>query len=68
MGSIQKEVQAKLAKGSLDLIVLQSLSTQPMHGHKIITKIHKNFGTHFEPNTIYPLLATLENKEHVKSQ
>jgi DNA-binding PadR family transcriptional regulator len=54
MGSIQKEVQAKLAKGSLDLIVLQSLSTQPMHGHKIITKIHKNFGTHFEPNTIHP--------------
>jgi len=31
MGNIQKEVQAKLAKGLLDLIILQFLSSQPMH-------------------------------------
>ena len=68
MGNIQKEIQAKLAKGLLDLIVLQFLSTQPMHGYQIITKIRKNFGVYFGPSTIYPLLATLEKKGYVNSQ
>lgn len=68
MGNIQKEVQAKLAKGLLDLIVLQFLSTQPMHGYQIITKIRKSFGVYFGPSTIYPLLSQLEKKGYVKSQ
>jgi len=68
MGNIQKEVQAKLAKGLLDLIVLQFLGSQPMHGYQIITKIRKSFGVYFGPSTIYPLLATLEKKGFVNSQ
>jgi PadR family transcriptional regulator PadR len=68
MGNIQKEVQAKLAKGLLDLIVLQFLNSQPMHGYQIITKIRKTFGVYFGPSTIYPLLATLEKKGHVTSE
>jgi len=68
LGTIQKEVQVKLTKGLLDLIVLQFLNNQPMHGYQIITKIRKNFGVYFGPSTIYPLLATLEKKGHVKSQ
>ena len=68
MGNIQKEVQAKLAKGLLDLIVLQFLSAQPMHGYQIITKIRKSFGVYFGPSTIYPLLSQLEKKGYVNSQ
>lgn len=68
MGNIQKEVQAKLAKGLLDLIVLQFLDTQPMHGYQIITKIRKSFGVYFGPSTIYPLLATLEKNGYVNSE
>jgi PadR family transcriptional regulator PadR len=68
MGNIQKEVQAKLAKGLLDLIVLQFLNNQPMHGYQIITKIRRSFGVYFGPSTIYPLLATLEKKGHVSSE
>lgn len=63
-----KEVQVKLMKGLLDLIVLQFLSTQPMHGYQIITKIRKTFGVYFGPSTIYPLLNTLEKKRYVKSE
>lgn len=63
-----KEVQVKLMKGLLDLIVLQFLSTKPMHGYKIITKIRKNFGVYFGPSTIYPLLTTLEKKGYVISE
>ena len=64
----QKEVQVKLMKGLLDLIVLQFLSSQPMHGYQIITKIRRSFGVYFGPSTIYPLLATLEKKGHVASE
>jgi len=63
----QKEVQTKLMKGLLDLIVLQFLSSQPMHGYQIITKIRKSFGVYFGPSTIYPLLGTLEKRGYVSS-
>jgi len=63
-----KEVQAKLMKGLLDLIILQFLNGQPMHGYQIITKIRKNFGVYFGPSTIYPLLGMLEKKKYVKSE
>ena len=68
MGNIQKEVQAKLAKGLLDLIILQYLNAQPMHGYQVITKIRKSFGVYFGPSTIYPLLGTLEKKGFVNSE
>jgi DNA-binding PadR family transcriptional regulator len=64
----QKEVQVKLMKGLLDLIVLQFLSTQPMHGYQIIIKIRKSFGVYFGPSTIYPLLGALEKKGFVHSE
>jgi PadR family transcriptional regulator PadR len=67
MGNVQKEVQTKLTKGLLDLIVLQFLDSEPMHGYQIITKIRKSFGVYFGPSTVYPLLATLEEKGHVES-
>ncbi len=68
MTNPQKEVQVKLMKGLLDLIVLQFLSTQPMHGYQIITKIRKSFGVYFGPSTIYPLLNALEKKSYVSSE
>ncbi len=63
----QKETQTKLAKGLLDMIVLQYLDKESMHGYQLITKIRKNFGVYFGPSTIYPLLALLEKKGYVKS-
>lgn len=68
MSNMKKQVQTKLAKGLLDLIVLQFLHSQPMHGYQIITKIRKTFGVYFGPSTIYPLLASLEKKGHVESR
>jgi DNA-binding PadR family transcriptional regulator len=65
--SSQKEVSTKLMKGLLDLIILQYLSSEPMHGYQVITKIRKNFGVYFGPSTIYPLLGTLEKKGYVDS-
>jgi PadR family transcriptional regulator PadR len=68
MPNPQKEAQTKLMKGLLDLVVLQLLNQQPMHGYQIITRIRKSFGVYFGPSTIYPLLGTLEKKGYVDSQ
>jgi len=68
MANVQKEVQVKLAKGLLDLIILQYLNSQPMHGYQIITKIRKSFGVYFGPSTIYPLMGQLEKKGYIKSE
>ncbi len=63
----QKEVSTKLTKGLLDMIILQFLNAEPMHGYQVISKIRKNFGIYFGPSTIYPLLGTLEKKGYVDS-
>jgi len=63
----QKEIQTKLTKGLLDMIILQFLDVSPMHGYQVITKIRKCFGVYFGPSTVYPLLGSLEKKGYVKS-
>ena len=63
----QKEIQTKLTKGLLDMIILQFLDQEPMHGYQLITKIRKGFGVYFGPSTVYPSLAALEKKGYVKS-
>lgn len=68
MGNLKKEVQTKLTKGLLDLIVLQFLDSEPMHGYQIITRVRRSFGVYFGPSTVYPLLASLEKKGHVVSR
>lgn len=68
MTNFQKEIQTKLTKGLLDMIILQFLDAQPMHGYQIIMKIRKNFGVYFGPSTIYPLLNALEKKGYIKSE
>jgi DNA-binding PadR family transcriptional regulator len=68
MGNIRKEVQTKLTKGLLELIVLQFIDSQPMHGYQIITKIRRSFGVYFGPSTVYPLLNSLEKKGHLTSR
>jgi DNA-binding PadR family transcriptional regulator len=68
MNNAQKEIQSKLTKGLLDLIVLQFLETEPMHGYQIITTVRKSFGVYLGPSTIYPLLNTLEEKGYIKSK
>jgi DNA-binding PadR family transcriptional regulator len=64
----QKETQTKLTKGLLDMIILQYLNQESMHGYQLIIKIRKSFGIYFGPSTIYPLLGLLEKKGYLKSE
>ncbi|MCW4001472.1 MAG: PadR family transcriptional regulator [Candidatus Bathyarchaeota archaeon] len=63
----QKEAQTKLTKGLLDMIILQYLEKEGMHGYQLITSIRKGYGIYFGPSTVYPLLGQLEKKGYVKS-
>ena len=65
---VNKNIQTKLTKGLLDLIILQLLDNSPMHGYQIITTIRKNFGVYFGPSTIYPMLNIMEKKAYIKSE
>ncbi len=64
--SMHKEIQTKLTKNLLDVIILQLLETHPMHGYEIMSTIRKSYGVYLGASTIYPLLSTMENKEYVK--
>jgi PadR family transcriptional regulator PadR len=63
-----KEIQNKLTKGLLDLIILQLLAVQPMHGYEILTTVRKNFGVYFGASTVYPILNSMEKRKYLKSQ
>jgi PadR family transcriptional regulator PadR len=63
-----REVQIKLMRGLLDLVVMQFLKAQPMHGYKVIANLRKQFGVYFGPSTIYPLLSEMEENGYIKSQ
>jgi PadR family transcriptional regulator, regulatory protein PadR len=63
----QKDAQTKLTKGLLNVIILEQLAKQSMHGYQIITKIRKDFAIYFGPSTIYPLLGQLEKKGYLQS-
>lgn len=67
MNNNQKQVQTKLTKGLLDIIILQNVGRESMHGYQLITKIRKDYGISFGPSTVYPLLLTLEKKGFLKS-
>ena len=63
-----REVQMKLVRGLLDVVVMEFLKTRPMHGYQVITNLRKQFGVYFGPSTIYPLLSAMEEKGYIKSR
>jgi DNA-binding PadR family transcriptional regulator len=64
----QKEVQARITKNLLDVIVLRLINQQSMHGYQIIAKIRTVFGIYFSSSTVYPLLSSLEKNGCVNGE
>lgn len=57
-----------MMRAILDLVILEILKTNPVHGYGIIKTIRKTFGVYFGPSTVYPLLAAMEKKGLLKSE
>ena len=48
-----REIQARLTKCMLELVVLQLLNERTMHGYEVIKQVRKEYGVYFGPSTIY---------------
>jgi PadR family transcriptional regulator, regulatory protein PadR len=57
-------------QGTLDLLILKSLSLQPMHGYGIARRIEQTSGDLLSINygTLYPALLKLEQEGYVSSE
>ena len=60
----------ELMQGTLDMLVLQALSTEPMHGYGIAQIIRSRSGEVLtvETGSLYPALHRLERQKWVKSE
>jgi PadR family transcriptional regulator, regulatory protein PadR len=62
--------RSELLKGTLDMLILQTLTVQPMHGYGIAQHIEQLSGSVLmvEQGSLYPALERLQNKGFVKSK
>ena len=68
MVSAQKEIQTKLTKNLLDLIILELLENRAACGYEIMSIIRKTYGVHLGASTMYPTLNSLESKNLVTNE
>ena len=62
--------RSELLKGTLDMLILQTLTVQPMHGYGIAQHIEQLSDSvlSVEQGSLYPALERLQNKGYVKSK
>ena len=59
-----------LLQGTLDLLILKTLSTEPMHGYRIAARIQQlsDEVLRIEEGSLYPALYRLEQKGFIESE
>ncbi len=62
--------QIELFQGTLDMLALQALAREPMHGYAIAQVLRSRSGEVFnvETGSLYPALHRLERQKWVKSE
>ena len=70
MAKVPEPPQNDLLKGTLDMLILQSLTVQPMHGYAIAQHIERLSGAVFtvEQGSLYPALQRLQKRGWVTSR
>jgi DNA-binding PadR family transcriptional regulator len=63
---ILREMQERILKGFLDILVLSKLRKEPKSGYDIITFIHKRFNILPSSGTVYSTLYLLERDGLIK--
>lgn len=63
-------LKADLLQGTLDFLILKTLSVEPLHGYGIIQRIHQLSGEMLtvEQGSLYPALYRIEKRGWVKSK
>ena len=70
MAGTERPPQDELLKGTLDMLILKSLTVQPMHGYAIAQHIERLSGAVFsiEQGSLYPALERLQKQGWVTSK
>lgn len=58
----------KMIRGFRELIILQLLSNQAMHGYEIIKRFEELFNVSYPTSVVYPILRDMEKKGYVQSE
>jgi len=66
----QENARTELLPGTLDLLLLKTLSLEPMHGYGIALRIKQisRDVLQIEEGTLYPALLRLEQRKWIKSK
>jgi PadR family transcriptional regulator, regulatory protein PadR len=69
-GTSKHQNRIELLQGTLDMLILQSLLCEPMHGYGIAQVIRQRSGEVLavETGSLYPALHRLERQKWVKSE
>ena len=62
-----RQINEKLVKSFLDIIIMALMNGTSMHGYAIMATVHREFGVLLSPGTLYPLLHALEDNELLSS-
>jgi PadR family transcriptional regulator PadR len=67
---VPRNRNVELPQGTLDVLVLQTLSAEPLHGYGIARWIQRvtDDGLRLQEGTLYPALYRLENRGLVKAE
>ena len=70
MGAAMSERSLELLKGTLDVLILKTLSRAPMHGYGVSRAIRRASGEDFtvDEGALYPALRRLEKRGFVESE
>ena len=63
---IDERIIEKQVKTFLDIVILALLNRRSMHGYKILTTIHREFGVLLSPASLYPQLHLLEENKLIE--
>lgn len=68
--SAKYQNRIELLQGTLDMLILQALQREPMHGYAIAQILHSRSGEVLtvETGSLYPALHRLERQRWVKSE
>jgi len=60
--SIEIDLEERILRNSLDIIILKELKKRPLNGYHLIQDLHEKYDIVFSSGTIYGLLYSLERK------
>lgn len=62
------ELEHRLVKDFLDILILQLVEAQPMWGYMIIKKTESLYGVKLRHGALYPMLNSLEARGFIRSR